>query len=140
MNFLPVICTGVSEAGVEVDYKGQTALLPVAPRDGVVGQALTLGIRPEHLQLGDGDITLTIMPTVIERLGAQTVAYAALDVDEAENFCAMLSGSIAIRAEVPLKTGIRTTDCHLFDEDGMAFERRVELTDIDVELLNPIAS
>ncbi|CAN7529497.1 sn-glycerol-3-phosphate ABC transporter ATP-binding protein UgpC [Rhizobium rhizogenes] len=137
MNFLPVICTGVSEAGVEVDYKGQTALLPVAPRDGVVGKALTLGIRPEHLHLGDGDITLTIMPTVIERLGAQTVAYAALEKDEAENFCAMLSGSIAIRAEVPLKTGIRAADCHLFDEDGMAFERRVELTDIDVELLNP---
>jgi len=140
MNFLPVICKAISEAGVEVDYKGQTALLPVAPRDGVVGKVLTLGIRPEHIQLGDGDMSLTVMPTVIERLGAQTVAYAALDANEAENFCAMLSGSIAIRAEVPLKAGIRVADCHLFDEDGMAFERRVELTDIDMELLNPIAS
>ena len=37
MNFLPVTCKSVSEAGVEVDYKGQTALLPVTPRDGVVG-------------------------------------------------------------------------------------------------------
>ncbi|MQB44541.1 sn-glycerol-3-phosphate ABC transporter ATP-binding protein UgpC [Rhizobium sp. ICMP 5592] len=140
MNFLPVICKGVSEAGVEVDYKGQTALLPVTPRDGVVGKALTLGIRPEHIQLGDGDISLTIMPSVIERLGAQTVAYAALEADSGENFCATLSGSIAIRPEVPLKTGIRAADCHLFDEDGVAFERRVELTDIDMGLLNPVAS
>ncbi|NTG50041.1 sn-glycerol-3-phosphate ABC transporter ATP-binding protein UgpC [Agrobacterium rhizogenes] len=140
MNFLPVICRGVSEAGVEVGYKGQTALLPVAPRDGVVGKELTLGIRPEHIQLGDGDISLTIMPSVIERLGAQTVAYAALEADSGENFCATLSGSIAIRPEVPLKTGIRTADCHLFDEDGVAFERRVELTDIDMGLLSPVSS
>lgn len=29
MNFLSVTCTNVSEAGVEIDYKGQKAILPV---------------------------------------------------------------------------------------------------------------
>lgn len=139
MNFLPVTCTGVSDAGVEVDYKGQKALLPVTPRPGFVGKALTLGIRPEHVQLGDGDLTLTIVPTVVERLGAQTVAYATADgIDE--NFCATLPGSAAIRMDTPIKTGIRIGDCHLFDENGQAFERRVELTEIDMELLNKAAS
>ncbi|MBB4567696.1 ABC transporter ATP-binding protein [Rhizobium leucaenae] len=136
MNFLPVTCKGVSEAGVEVDYKGQTALLPVTPRDGAVGKELTLGIRPEHVQLGGGDISLTVMPTVIERLGAQTVAYAALERYSGENFCATLPGSVAIRTDVPLVTGIHLADCHLFDENGVAFERKVELTDVDMELLS----
>ncbi|WFU02073.1 sn-glycerol-3-phosphate ABC transporter ATP-binding protein UgpC [Rhizobium sp. CB3171] len=140
MNFLPVTCKSVTEAGVEVEYKGQTALLPVAPRDGVVGKELTLGIRPEHVQLGGGDISLTVMPTVIERLGAQTVAYAALERYSGENFCATLPGSVAIRTDVPLVTGIRVADCHLFDESGLAFERKVELTDIDMELLGTPSS
>ncbi|MBY2993317.1 sn-glycerol-3-phosphate ABC transporter ATP-binding protein UgpC [Rhizobium leguminosarum] len=139
MNFLPVICKGVSANGVEVDYQGQTAVLPVTPRDGMVGKALTLGIRPEHIQLGGGDIVFTVTPTVIERLGANTVAYASLN-GESENFCAMLPGSVGIRADAPVATGINAADCHLFDEAGIAFERRVELTEIDMNVINPTAA
>jgi len=121
---------------VTVDYRGQTATLPVAPRDGMAGKTLTLGIRPEQVQLANGDISLTVTPSVIERLGANTVAYAALG-SETETFCAMLPGSVGIRDVVPVTVGINAVDCHLFDEDGIAFERRVELTEIDVNLLSP---
>ncbi|ANK89454.1 MULTISPECIES: ABC transporter ATP-binding protein [unclassified Rhizobium] len=139
MNFLPVTCKGVSAAGVEVDYLGQTAVLPVTPRDGMAGKTLTLGIRPEHIQLNGGDIVFTVTPTVIERLGANTVAYASLN-GEAENFCAMLPGSVGIRPDTPVSTGINAADCHLFDEAGIAFERRVELTEIDMNVINPTAA
>ncbi|ULR42812.1 sn-glycerol-3-phosphate ABC transporter ATP-binding protein UgpC [Rhizobium sp. K102] len=139
MNFLPVTCKGVSAAGVEVDYLGQTAVLPVTPRDGMAGKTLTLGIRPEHIQLNGGDIVFTVTPTVIERLGANTVAYASLN-GEAENFCAMLPGSVGIRPDAPVATGINAADCHLFDEAGIAFERRVELTEIDMNVINPTAA
>jgi len=139
MNFLPVTCKSVSSAGVEVDYYGQTAVLPVMPRDGMAGKTLTLGIRPEHIQLNGGDIVFTVTPTVIERLGANTVAYASLD-GGAENFCAMLPGSVGIRADAPVATGINAADCHLFDETGIAFERRVELTEIDMNVINPTAA
>ncbi|MBX5082844.1 ATP-binding cassette domain-containing protein [Rhizobium lentis] len=139
MNFLPVTCKGVSAAGVEVEYRGQTAVLPVTPRDGMAGKTLTLGIRPEHIQLNGGDITFSVTPTVIERLGANTVAYAALN-GEGENFCAMLPGSVGIRPDAPVTTGINAADCHLFDEAGIAFERRVELTEIDMNLINPTAA
>ncbi|WP_431323015.1 ABC transporter ATP-binding protein [Rhizobium sp. YTU87027] len=139
MNFLPVTCTGVSDTGVEVEYKGQTAMIPVTPRQGVVGKPLVLGVRPEHIQVGKGDITLTVTPTVIERLGAQTVAYAALN-GEGENFCATLPGSAAVRPDQPLAAGINVADCHLFDEAGKSFERHVELTDIDMNLLSPTAA
>ncbi|XKM44082.1 ABC transporter ATP-binding protein (plasmid) [Rhizobium ruizarguesonis] len=139
MNFLPVTCKGISAGGVEVDYLGQSAVLPVTPRDGMAGKTLTLGIRPEHIQLNGGDIDFTVTPTVIERLGANTVAYASLN-GEAENFCAMLPGSVGIRADVPVATGINAADCHLFDEAGIAFERRVELTEIDMNVINPTAA
>ncbi len=136
MNFLPVTCMSASEAGATVDYRGQTATLPVKPRDGMVGKMMTLGIRPEHIQLGSGEISLTVTPSVIERLGANTVAYAALG-SETENFCAMLPGSVGIHADAPVAVGINAADCHLFDAEGIAFERRVELTDIDMNLLAP---
>ena len=127
-----------SDAGVTVDYKGQTVTIPVTPRDGAVGKMLTLGVRPEHIHLSSGDISLTVVPSVIERLGAQTVAYASLD-GEGENFCATLPGSIGVRPEQPLAAGINVADCHLFDGAGIAFERHVALTDIDMNLLNPTA-
>ncbi|MDM9627971.1 sn-glycerol-3-phosphate ABC transporter ATP-binding protein UgpC [Rhizobium sp. S152] len=134
MNILPVTCTGVGDAGVSVDYKGQKLTIPVVPRDVAVGATLSLGVRPEHIHIGSGDITINVTPTVIERLGAQTVAYASLD-GEGENFCATLPGRAGVRAEQPLVAGINAADCHLFDDAGLAFERRVELTDIDLNLL-----
>ena len=139
MNFLPVICKGVSDAGVEVDYKGQTVIVPVAPQAGLAGRTLTLGVRPEHIVLGTGDLTLKVTPSVIERLGAHTVAYAAVG-GEGENFCAMLPGTAAIRPEETVTAGIKVADCHLFDEAGIALERRVELTAIDMGVLDPAAA
>jgi multiple sugar transport system ATP-binding protein len=50
-----------------------------------------------------------------------------------------LPGSVGVRPEQPLLAGINAADCHLFDEAGIAFERRVELTDIDMNLLAPTA-
>lgn len=113
-------------------------LVPVMPRAGMAGRTLTLGVRPEHIQMGAADLTLTVTPSVIERLGAHTVAYVALD-GEGENYCAMLPGTLAIRADETIRTGIRAADCHLFDENGVAFERRVEMTDIDMALFDPAA-
>ncbi|MBP2234525.1 multiple sugar transport system ATP-binding protein [Sinorhizobium kostiense] len=138
MNFLPVTCKGASDAGIEIDFLGQTALIPVHPRAGMVGATLTLGIRPEHIAIGSGDLSLTITPSVVERLGANTVAYASLGEDS-ENYCAMLPGTVALRTDEPVKTGIRAADCHLFDQNGMAFERRVDMTDIDMALFDPAA-
>ncbi|WP_438752343.1 hypothetical protein [Pararhizobium sp. O133] len=53
---------------------------------------------------------MTGAPTVIERLGAQTVVYASLD-GQGENFCAMLlPGSAAIRIEETVPVGIAASD------------------------------
>jgi multiple sugar transport system ATP-binding protein len=126
MNFLPVTCTGSRPNGVTVSYEGQQITVPVTPKDGLVSKTLTLGIRPEHLSLGTADLNLRMTPSVIERLGVNTIAYASLP--SGDHFCALLPGSAPVALDTPVVTGIKAADCHLFDEDGNALERQVELT------------
>ncbi|AQZ50295.1 ABC transporter ATP-binding protein [Martelella mediterranea] len=131
MNLLKVTCTGADQSGVTVEYDGKSLTVPVEPRDGLVGETLTLGIRPEHTVLGGGELAITIKPTVIERLGINTIAYAALG--EGKTFCSLTSGSAPVRVDEDVVIGINAADCHLFDGDGNALERRVELKDFDFE-------
>jgi multiple sugar transport system ATP-binding protein len=130
MNFVPVTCVGVDAIGVTISYEGQTALIPVDGRSDLVGQTLTLGIRPEHTRLSDGDLNILVTPSVIERLGINTIAYAALP--NGEPYCALLPGSAPVRAEQPMTTGIMASDCHLFDANGQALERRVDWRVLDL--------
>jgi multiple sugar transport system ATP-binding protein len=124
MNFLPATCTAASAEGVTVKCQGQTVLVPVAPRPGVVGQAVTLGIRPEHLTLGQGDMALDLIPDVVERLGINTVAYAQLD--GVGTVSALLQGSAPVFPGKPARLSFRAADSYLFDGKGEAFERRVD--------------
>jgi multiple sugar transport system ATP-binding protein len=131
MNFLPVVCTGVSDAGIEVTYQGKRLVVPVAPRAGIEGATLQLGIRPEHITLGAGDITLRVTPSVVEHLGQQTIGYASLP-DREEVFCFVLPGTRVIEDDKPLDVGFAAAECHLFDAAGEAFERRVDLAAMSV--------
>ncbi|WP_416797803.1 ABC transporter ATP-binding protein [Ciceribacter azotifigens] len=124
MNFVPVTCTAVGEDGVTISYEGQTTTIAVEPAAGLVGETLTLGIRPEHTTLAAGDLAIRVVPSVIERLGINTIAYASLP--SGEPYCALLPGSAPIRAEEPILTGIMAADCHLFDPSGRALERRID--------------
>ncbi|MFV0386537.1 ABC transporter ATP-binding protein [Paracoccus sp. (in: a-proteobacteria)] len=126
MNFLPARCTGVSDAGVTVEYEGNRLTIPVTPRSGLEGKTLTLGIRPEHIILGAGEATLTIEPTVVERLGQNTIGYANVPQVE-EHFCLVLPGTQMIEADESLQIGFAAADCHLFDAEGQALERRIDL-------------
>jgi multiple sugar transport system ATP-binding protein len=111
---------------VTVEYEGQTITVPVEPRAGLEGAQLTLGIRPEHTGLETADLNVTVAPSVIERLGVNTIAYGVAPTGE--NYCALLSGSAPVVVDEPIVTGIKASDCHLFDESGIALERRVDLS------------
>jgi multiple sugar transport system ATP-binding protein len=126
MNMLPARCVGVSAEGVQVDCEGQTVTLPVTPRAGIEGSAMLLGIRPEHIELGQGDLSLRVVPNVVEQLGQQTIGYASLAGRE-ENFLFVLPGTRGIEDDKPITLGFSAADCHLFDSAGQALERRVDL-------------
>ncbi|AUH64256.1 sn-glycerol-3-phosphate ABC transporter ATP-binding protein UgpC [Paracoccus zhejiangensis] len=127
MNMLPVTCTAVSTAGVEVDLNGQRLLIPVDGLAGMEGKPLMLGIRPEHIQIGRGEANITVTPAVVEQLGQQTIGYAPLP-DQEDNFCFVMPGTQVIVEERPLEISFRTEDCHLFNAEGEAYERRIDLS------------
>ena len=122
MNMLPVTCTGVTDAGAEVDFNGQRLLIPVHAHKALAGTALTLGIRPEHIQIGRGDANMTVTPNVVEQLGAQTIGYAPLP-DREETFCVVLPGTQSAADDKPVDVSFHAADCHLFDTEGQALER-----------------
>ncbi len=131
MNFLPVTCRSVSDAGIEVDFNGQHLTIPVAPptatRANLAGAPMTLGIRPEHVALGDGDAVMTVTPAVVEYLGQQTIGYAPLPGRE-DNFCFVRPGTQAIQDDTPVPVSFSVNDCHLFDADNRAYARRIDLS------------
>lgn len=127
MNFLPVTCTAVTEAGAVVAWGDQSLTIPVQARADLVGQSLSLGIRPEHITLGANGATLTMTPSVVEQLGQQTIGYANLPGIEA-SFCIVLPGDQHVTADQPVTVGFQPADCHLFTADGQAVERRLNLS------------
>ncbi len=138
MNFLPAVCIGSGATSVEVECQGQRVTLPVAGRGGIAGQELLLGIRPEHITLGPGEITMQITPTVVEQLGQQTIGYATIPGRE-ENFLFVLPGTRVIEDDKPITVGFAASECHLFDAKGEAFERQVDLSAMSVPPVTSVA-
>jgi multiple sugar transport system ATP-binding protein len=120
MNFVPVAADGVDKDGIRAVLPGGiTISVPTRDRRTSNGN-LTLGIRPEHLIIrAEGLIAGEIM--VIERLGGHTYVYVQIapakliivETDDAESH----------RLHQRVSLSFNPSDCHLFDEDGLALER-----------------
>ncbi|SDF96768.1 ABC transporter ATP-binding protein [Alloyangia pacifica] len=125
MNFIPGTCTAVGPEGATVHLvTGGTITVPVEAPLGLRGTQITLGIRPEHLSQTSGDVSIEVVPTVVERLGVNTVAYAELE--HVGTVSALLPGASEVAPEVPATLSFVAADCHLFDAEGTALPRRVD--------------
>ncbi len=98
-----------------------------------VGSAVQLGARPEHLRLADGIQAHNSLPATvrhIEKLGECSLLYLDTHVDGvdgAHTITLKLEGTTALRLGDALGIAARPDDLHLFDADGMACHRTVEL-------------
>ncbi|GGA94132.1 ABC transporter ATP-binding protein [Allosediminivita pacifica] len=125
MNFIPATCTAAGEGGVTVKLvTGGEITVPVAAPAGLVGETVTLGVRPEHLHQGAGDVAIEVIPSVVERLGVNTVAYAELK--EVGTVSALLPGAAQVAPAVPATLSFSGADCHLFVAEGKALPRTVD--------------
>src|SRR5579872_6742546 len=89
-------------------------VLPCAPPGGEAGRGVTVGLRPEHLELaGDGPIPLTV--ELLERLGADTIVHGRLDGDGVI-LTARAAGTINPPLGEVLRFAVRPEHVHLFDE------------------------
>jgi sn-glycerol 3-phosphate transport system ATP-binding protein len=107
MNFLPGRLVHDGNA-VQLDAG---PLIPLPAR--YSGDAVTIGIRPEHLTLGGDDLTLTV--DLLEPLGSETVLHGRIAGHEDETIVVKISGTV-----VPSETitaSLQPDQAHVFDQE-----------------------
>jgi multiple sugar transport system ATP-binding protein len=128
MNFLSGTVAGVQHDGVLVKYAtGETQLVGVLPGNAKPGDAVTVGIRPEHLQpsppeAGEHGVPASAM--TVETLGDAAYLYAETDVAPEGLISRIPPLEKHARGE-QLKLGSAPEHCHLFNAEGLAFTRNI---------------
>jgi multiple sugar transport system ATP-binding protein len=117
MNFLEARTLASDEGGAVVDIAGQTVRLP-RRLDGLKpGESVTLGARPEHIDVGDRGLALgSAHVDLVEHLGGQTILYASLKGGQA--LTVALEDQQPIHAGETVNINIDPDRCHLFGPDG----------------------
>ncbi|NQE50508.1 ABC transporter ATP-binding protein [Herbaspirillum rubrisubalbicans] len=123
MNFLPVQVVSVQEQGILVRLTSSEETVLVAAQGQVQpGQSLTLGVRPEHMEIGtQGQYGLTREVMLVERLGEQT--YVHLDEPAGQPLVAKAAGDARIARGERLRVAVAPNCAYLFDQEGVALAR-----------------
>jgi multiple sugar transport system ATP-binding protein len=125
MNFLEGSIAAVAPDTLTVRYaNGETQEVAVAPGRAAVGDAVTVGIRPEHLKLdaAQGGVGARVM--TVESLGDTAYLYAECALS-ADGLIARISPLAQHRKGSTVQLAAEPKHCHLFDAAGLAFERKV---------------
>lgn len=126
MNFMSgqVVATEEQQVVLRLTGGGTLRLQRRDPDIGP-GDPVTLGIRPEHVCVGEpvGEEVAPFDGTVelVERLGGETLAHVrvpALAADQ--DIIVKLTGDAPLRIGSALRVGVRLSHAHLFDADGRA--------------------
>ena len=117
MNFLNAKVAASDDGSAVIDLHGQTVRLPRRLGGLQPGEAVTLGARPEHLNVGDRGVALgSAHVDLVEHLGGQTNLYATLH--DGQTLTVALEDQQAIRAGETVNIRIDPERCHLFGPDG----------------------
>ncbi|MHB8528608.1 MAG: ABC transporter ATP-binding protein [Caulobacteraceae bacterium] len=112
---------GASEAKVRLASGEIIGVAVDASRAGI-GEQVTLGVRPEHLEPMGQSNTLTATVRFVESLGAISYAYGSLR-DSAEDLTVQLAPDAPVRTGESLRLGVPADAAHLFDPAGRAYRR-----------------
>jgi multiple sugar transport system ATP-binding protein len=121
MNLIPGEIVTASEKGATVKTaQGDTLKVAVDASSAKVGDAVTVGIRPEHIGTGGRTGAIKAAVTFAETLGHATFAYAAYG-DAALTI--QLPGEVRPKTGESLSLTVPADQAHLFDAEGLAFDR-----------------
>ncbi|HEY0601058.1 ABC transporter ATP-binding protein, partial [Brevundimonas sp.] len=121
MNLLPAEMVTASAAGATVrTAAGETVRVAVDGSRAAPGDAVTLGVRPEHLALTGADDAVAAKVTFVETLGHATYAYLAAGETP---LTVLLPGDARPGVGEALKLRVPAGQAHLFDAGGAAFPR-----------------
>ena len=123
MNLLPASVTRQSADSVTLTVNGSSLTIPTAGHAPVGSVAVTLGIRPDRLELAEtGQLSGTIR--LAERLGTEN--HLHIDLDTGGTVVAITDGTHRARARDRVQLRIPPEDAHVFDAEGRALPRRLD--------------
>jgi multiple sugar transport system ATP-binding protein len=124
MNLLDATVAEASGQHALVRVKGSDeAICCLVDASGArVGDAVKLGVRPEHLRAGDSANALATRVTFVESLGGMTYAYCTHPAVEDVLTCAV-EGDRRLAADTALSLAVPPEKAYLFDAQGLAFRR-----------------
>jgi len=125
MNFVDATVTGKDERGITLALAGfeppAAIAVPIDPAVIEVGTSVTLGVRPEHIELADGDgasDTIAVQIAQVEQLGGHGFLHCALP-DSKRAMVVQFQGQTATRAGTSVSLRIPAAACHVFGKaDG----------------------
>jgi multiple sugar transport system ATP-binding protein len=122
MNLMPTTVQSTGPTGVTVTLPGGAAILvPVQSAGVTAGQTMTLGLRPEHLGIGEavggpGEAFLPANAKMVEHLGGEILAHVVLPDGTALNVKTHGHGEVTRSSDIQL--GVRGELAYLFTEAG----------------------
>jgi multiple sugar transport system ATP-binding protein len=128
MNVMPGKLARAEPNHAVVEVHGEQVTVAVDARSAAAGAPVAVGIRPEHLLHGDSGegSKLHVKLRQMERLGDESLLY--LDVaPDAPLVTLRVEGAATQAPGTAITLRLRPEQCHLFDANGKAFKRSVEL-------------
>ena len=125
MNFVPVSVADVDGSGIALRLPGGATTLVSRPHPATrPGDALILGIRPEHVRVAVAG-TQASMPMrveLVEHLGGHSLLYGSVVGVEGARVTAHVEGQTSVRVGDTVAMALSPSSCHLFatDESGLA--------------------
>jgi multiple sugar transport system ATP-binding protein len=118
MNFIECTVSHTGPDGVQVQLpKSGTVTIPVSPSIARAGEIVTLGIRPDHVQVSDQGI-LTGRIDLVEELGENHLLY--VDVGRERHLTVREPGDAHHQIGQQIGLSLAGEFCHLFRETGEA--------------------
>jgi multiple sugar transport system ATP-binding protein len=122
MNFIDSEVVAADASGVKVTLPGGgTVVAKVAGGAVRPGEAVKLGVRPEHLLEGEGDGSFVGDVDVVEELGESHFLYVRSP--DGKVVTVRAAGDAPVRAKTRFSIGVPGEACHVFTRDGRALQR-----------------
>jgi ABC-type sugar transport system ATPase subunit len=124
MNFLRAKIVGYESGVAHIDFDGLQGGPLSVPAVGITaGDLLTLGIRPEHLSIGQqAPSYIEASIDFVEQLGGSSYAYAS-QFASGPLIAAAQTSVGALRTGGTCRLGIEPENCFLFDNSGASINR-----------------
>jgi multiple sugar transport system ATP-binding protein len=117
MNFLALTVEARRENGLACVVEGLGKLvLPIQTEGAIEGKKVTLGIRPEHVQLAatESSIRLPALVNIVENLGSENLLHA--EIAENQLLVAKIAAGVAPERNHRLALFLPAEHLYLFDE------------------------